>query len=290
MFRRPRDAHGARPLSSYETYDSTSRHYDRTRVAVGGEIILGCLARLDKPLGELVVLDAGCGTGAYSAAIVDSVGRIEALDMSRGMLEAARAKLRREVGQGRVRFHQGSIAELPFESGSFDAAMVNQVLHHLDDDAEAGFPLHRRVIGEFARVLRPGGALVINSCSGAQLGEGYWYYRLIPRAIEAFRWRFAPLDALRGILEEAGFDYRASFVPLDAVCQGEAYFDGRGPLDSAWRDGDSAWALAGEDELAAALARVRELDEEGALDAFVAEHDARRPLVGQITFLFATRA
>jgi hypothetical protein len=34
---------------------------------------------------------------------------------------------------------------------------------------------------------------------------------------------------------------------------------------------------------------VRELDAAGALEAFVAEHDARRPELGQITFLFATR-
>ena len=41
-------------------------------------------------------------------------------------------------------------------------------------------------------------------------------------------------------------------------------------------------------ELEAAQARVRDLDDEGALDAFVARHDARRTDIGQITFLFAT--
>ena len=67
-------------MSHYEAYDETSRHYDRTRIAVGSEIILGCLARADKPLGELTVLDAGCGTGAYSQATVGRVGRGEARD------------------------------------------------------------------------------------------------------------------------------------------------------------------------------------------------------------------
>ncbi len=276
-------------MSSYEKYDETSRHYDRTRIAVGSEIILGCLARQPKPLHELVVLDAGCGTGAYSHAIIGRVGRIEALDMSRGMLGEARARMRAEARAGRIGFHEGSISEPPFAAASFDAVMINQVMHHLDDEPAAGYPAHRRVIGEFARVLGPGGALIINSCTHEQLRHAYWYYHLIPEAAERMRRRFAPFDALREILTDAGLTVRGSFAPIDAVCQGEAYFDGRGPLEKAWRDGDSVWALVGEDDLARACARVRELDEAGALEAFVARHDARRREIGQITFLFATR-
>jgi len=149
-------------MSVFENYDETSRHYDATRVPIGAEIILGCLARHEKPLSELVVLDAGCGTGAYSRAIVGQVGRIEALDMSAGMLERARAKLAAEAEAGRVRFHQGSIVDLPLEAGSIDAVTINQVVQHLGDTLEDGFPRLRSVIAEFARVLRPGGVLVFN--------------------------------------------------------------------------------------------------------------------------------
>ena len=276
-------------MSSYEKYDETSAHYDHTRVAVGAEIILGCLARQGRPLAELCVLDAGCGTGAYSQAIVGQVGRIEALDMSQGMLAAAREKLGAEAAAGRIAFHQGSISELPFEDASLDGVMINQVLHHLPDDAEAGYPLHREVFAEFARVLRPGGVLVVNACSQDQITDAYWYYHLAPRARAAMAARFAPLNVIEAILADVGFASQGRFVPVDAVCQGAAYFEGRGPLEKPWRDGDSFWALADEDELAAALARVRALDEAGTLAAFVAEHDARRPELGQITFLSAAR-
>ncbi len=276
-------------MSSFERYDETSRHYDDTRTAVGEEVILGCLARQQRPLGDLVVLDAGCGTGAYSQAIVDRVGRIEALDFSRGMLEVARAKLRAAEKRGRIRFHRGSITDLPFAAGSFDGVMINQVLHHLGDDADAGYSAHRRVIAECARILRPGGALVINSCTQEQLRKSYWYYHLIPRAASVARAYHAPLDVLRHMLEDAGLAVRGGFVPIDGVCQGEAYFDGRGPLAEAWRAGDSVWSRASDDELARACARVRELDRAGALEDYVAEHDARRRLIGQITFVFATR-
>ncbi len=275
-------------MSVFETYDETSRHYDKTRVAIGGEILLGCLARHAKPLHELSVLDAGCGTGAYSQVIIGRVGRIEALDMSAGMLEQARAKLAAEAEAGRIRFHQGSIAELPLEAGSIDAVTINQVVQHLGDTPEDGFPRLRAVVAEFARVLRPGGVLAFNHCSQTQMRDAFWYYHLCPEGHRTIRRRFAPFEVLRAIFEDAGFVNRGSFIPLDAVCQGDAYFDGRGPLDKAWRDGDSFWAHVSAAELEAAQSRVRNLDAEGALDAFVAEHDARRPDIGQITFLFAT--
>ena len=162
-------------------------------------------------------------------------------------------------------------------------------MHHLPDDVGAGHPLHRAVFAEFARVLRPGAVLVVNSASQDQMAGAYWYYQLAPRAHAAMAARFAPLDAIEAILGDVGFAPRGRFVPVDAICQGAAYFDGRGPLEKPWRDGDSFWALADEDELAAALATVRELDQAGTLDAFVAEHDSRRPQLGQITFLSATR-
>ncbi len=275
-------------MSSFEKYDETSRHYDATRLAVGHEIILGCLADHEKPLHELRVLDAGCGTGAYSAALVERVAHIDALDLSQGMLAQARAKLAGHAQAGRIGFHQGSITELPFEDGAFDAVSINQVVHHLGDAGE-DFVRLRQVIGEFARVLRPGGVLVMNHCSQEQLRDAYWYYRLTPRAHDAVRRNFAPLESLQEFLADAGFAPRGSFVPVDAICQGAAYFDGRGPLDKKWRDGDSFWALVEEQELAAALEKVRSLYEAGELDAFVAEHDARRPSIGQITFVCAVR-
>ena len=277
-------------MSVFEKYDQTSRHYDRTRVPIGAEILLGCLARHDRPLHELTVLDAGCGTGAYSQVLIGRVGRIEALDMSAGMLERARAKLAAEAEAGRVRFHQGSIAELPLESGSVDAVTINQVVQHLGDTPEQGFPRLRGVVAEFARVLRPGGVLAFNHCSQTQMRDAYWYYHLCPEGHATVRRRFAPLEVLRTLFEDAGLVDQGSFVPVDAVCQGAAYFDGRGPLDKAWRDGDSFWAQVGAAELEAAQARVRELDAAGALEAFVAERDAPRAEIGQITFLCARRS
>lgn len=276
-------------MSAYEDYTAVAADYDRTRVPVGVEIILGCLAAATgAPLASLRVLDAGCGTGSYAAALRPHVGAIDAVDLNPSMLEVARAKLGRGSGCPAA-LHEAGIDALPFEDGRFDAVMVNQVLHHLPDSPDEGRPLLRRVLGELARVLRPGGAAVVNICSHEQIRRGWWYAALVPDAVETMRRRHADTGELTRLLADADFEPRGRFVPSDALLRGSAYFDGRGPLDPAWRRGDSLWADASEAELARALETVRTLDAAGTLDAFVAEHDRRRPSVGQTVFHYAIR-
>jgi SAM-dependent methyltransferase len=276
-------------MSSYEDYTTTSAHYDATREPIGVEVILGCLARGGRPLAEQILVDAGCGTGNYSRALLDHVARIDAVDMNEGMLGVARGKLEAAENDGRIRFHQATIDALPLETASADGVMVNQVLHHLPDDAAGGWPLTRKVLAELARVLRPGGVLVVNFCSHEQLRRGWWVYALITDAVERMIDRHVPLDELEAMMSDCGFETGRRFVPTDAVIQGRSYFDPRGPLDETWRAGDSVWAMLPPEELVEVLDRVRDMDVRSELDEFIAEHDAAREHVGQTTFVCATR-
>jgi SAM-dependent methyltransferase len=167
--------------------------------------------------------------------------------------------------------------------------MINQVLHHLPDDPSRGWPLTRKVMGEFARVLRPGGTLVVNFCSREQLRRGWWFSSLIEAAKERMIQRHALLAELESMIVSSGFDLCGRFVPTDAVIQGQSYYDPRGPLDAVWRAGDSVWATLSPQELEEVEKRVREMDAGGELENFVAEHDSDRLNVGQTTFLCARR-
>ena len=95
-------------LSSYEDYTRKSGNYDKTREPVGTEILVGCFAHAPVPLDRTVVLDAGCGTGSYSDALLGYVGRIEAVDLNPGMrgeLESYVARndaLRSHIGQATI--------------------------------------------------------------------------------------------------------------------------------------------------------------------------------------------
>jgi ubiquinone/menaquinone biosynthesis C-methylase UbiE len=276
-------------MSSYENYTQKAKNYDKTRQPIGAEILVGCFAQTPVPPDRAVVLDAGCGTGAYSQVLLGHVGRIEAVDLNPGMLDVAQQKLSKAQAEDRISFHSARIDELPFEDTTFDGIMINQVLHHLRDDPSRGFPAHYQVFQEFARVIKPGGVLTVSTCSQEQLRHGYWHYSLIPKAADALRNRYAPLDELMEILDDCGFAHRGRFAPVDFPIQGEAYFDPRGPLSKEWRDGDSVWSLADEDLLNRALYRIQILNERGELEDYMARNDALRPHLGQATLLFATR-
>jgi SAM-dependent methyltransferase len=272
-------------MSHYEDYDRISRSYDQTRRPVGIDLILYSLSRFGRPLEETTMLDAGCGTGAFAEALSPHLERIHALDHSQGMLRAAAAK----EPEGKVDFLRGSIAALPLQDGAVDAILNTLVLHHLKDDADAGFPAHAQAIGEFARVLKPGGVLAIGLCTREQLQGGFWFAHLIPEAVAALIRFTIPLDRLTQLLRANGFEVQDSLVPWDETLQGEAYFNALGPLDPAWRDGDSIWTLSPPGELAAAMENIRQLDAAGDLDEFVETHDAARATLGQITFVCAVR-
>ena len=148
-------------MSTYENYHETSQVYDKTRSAGGIDIIIRAMEEGTQPLNEQVLLDAGCGTGLYSSALVNKVKRIEAVDLNEGMLRMAQVKLKDEEKKGRIHFHLSSINSLPLPDESVDAVMVNQVLHHLPDDDKKGWPEHKKVFSESFRIVKPGGSLII---------------------------------------------------------------------------------------------------------------------------------
>ncbi|CCK79049.1 class I SAM-dependent methyltransferase [Desulfobacula toluolica] len=276
-------------MSKFENYTKTSRSYDKTRIPAGVEIILGVLAKPGRPLDQIKLLDAGCGTGNYSRSILPHVGQIKAVDLNQGMLDIAAEKFKSHADQGRIEFHQSSIDQMPFKNKSFDAIMVNQVLHHLEEMQDADFPVCRRVFMEFHRVLKPGGSLIINTSSHEQIRNGYWFYKLIPEAVEKLCRRYLPLDTLAMLLTASGFSINGRFVALDAMCRGADYFDKLGPLKKEWRDGDSTFALVTDTELKRIQNEVSKMEADGTLASYVETQDRSRKHIGQTTFVAAAR-
>lgn len=270
-------------------YDRIAGNYDKSRPPVGIDVILQAFGDATVPLDEMRILDAGCGPGNFCQALSSHVGAVIGLDISAGMIARARQKIPDNGGCSGITLVIGSITDLPFAPASLDGILVNQVLHHLHDTPSEGFPVHQSVVREFARVLKPGGVIVIGTSSQKQCLHGFWFYHLLTGAAERLRRNFAPLPLLADTLNGAGFRTPAQVVPYDAVLQGNAYFDPRGPLRKAWRDGDSVWTFATRDELDLSLSTIKRLDEQGTLDTQFEEWDAPRQRIGQVTFLVATR-
>ena len=115
------------------------------------------------PKGEIgALLDVGTGTGRMLQLAGPRVERAVGIDNSREMLAVARANLNR-AGLERCEVRQADMYQLPWTDASFDAAIFHMVLHFAAAPAEA--------VAEAARVLRPGGKLLIVDFAPHELEE-----------------------------------------------------------------------------------------------------------------------
>jgi ubiquinone/menaquinone biosynthesis C-methylase UbiE len=107
-------------------------------------------ALMDAPINSL--LDLGTGTGRMLELLGPHIQRGLGFDLSVDMLAFARARLDR-AGLRHCSVRQGDIYDLALPNDSFDAVVIHQVLHFLDDGA--------RAITQAVRVLRPAGRLLV---------------------------------------------------------------------------------------------------------------------------------
>ena len=141
----------ARPISTRDAYDSWAPLYDdqpNQLLEIEEPIVREILDGL--PIG--VALDAACGTGRHAAYLASLGHTVLGVDSSPGMLTRAREK----VPKGE--FHEADLHELPLADDSVDLVVCAIALVHLAD-------IHGP-FGEFARVLRTGGHLVVSDQCG----------------------------------------------------------------------------------------------------------------------------
>ncbi|UJA21500.1 class I SAM-dependent methyltransferase [Thermoleophilia bacterium SCSIO 60948] len=132
------------------------------------------LRRVLEPKRGERILEVGPGTGHYSGEVAEALGPpgcLELLDQQNEMLKHTVARLA-SAGIDNVAATVGDALELPFETNRFDAAFLVAVLGEVPDQ--------ERALRELARVVRPGGRLVV----GELFGDPHWVRprRLIERA------------------------------------------------------------------------------------------------------------
>jgi len=98
------------------------------------------------------VLDVATGGGHAAFALAPFAGEVVALDLTRQMLEVARQEaIARQFTN--ISYLEGNAQAIPCEDGSFDLVVCRQAAHH--------FPRWEQGVQEWARVLKPGGKLLI---------------------------------------------------------------------------------------------------------------------------------
>lgn len=130
-------------------YEAFFREYDAFRYAREGHI-LRCLDGID--FAGKKVLEIGLGQGADSEQIIRRGARWSGLDLTAESIERLRTRLAlRNLAHEDLK--QGSALHIPFPDNTFDMVFSHGVLHHI--------PEIDRAQREIARVLRPGGELVL---------------------------------------------------------------------------------------------------------------------------------
>jgi ArsR family transcriptional regulator len=137
--------------------------------------------------GDYVVADLGCGSGNLTVELAPVVKQVIGVDGSAAMLKAAK---KRAALFENVDLRKGDLAAVPIESASCDAALLVLALTYVNDPAA--------VVGELARILKPGGRGVIVD--------------LLPHDREEFRRQTGQMSLglepgnVRRMMESAGFD------------------------------------------------------------------------------------
>lgn len=109
------------------------------------------------------VLDAGCGDGSKALRLARRGFKVVAVDFSTAVLARAREKLLAASSADPITLQQEDLTDLTFEDGTFDVVFCWGVLMHIP------YPGVLKAIGELARVVKPGGALVIQESNSRSM-------------------------------------------------------------------------------------------------------------------------
>ena len=181
-------------------YDRMSRWYDVLAGSGERQFVRLGLEKLATTEGQ-VVLEIGFGTGHALVVLAQAVGdsgKVYGIDISEGMLNVAREKLKAAGLAERVELRLGDAAQLPFQDRFFEGIFMSFTLELFDT------PEIPVVLTECRRVLRSGGRLALVAMSkkgaGSLMMRLYeWVHEKMPQYVDC-----RPIF-VRKALEEAGF-------------------------------------------------------------------------------------
>jgi ubiquinone/menaquinone biosynthesis C-methylase UbiE len=131
-------------------FDAVGGDWDRLREGFFSERVRERALELARVEPGQIAADLGAGTGFVTEALIERGLKVIAVDHSPPMLEALRRKF---PDREAVDCRTGKAEQLPIDDAAIDYSFANMFLHHVEDPALA--------IREMARVVRPGGRVVI---------------------------------------------------------------------------------------------------------------------------------
>jgi SAM-dependent methyltransferase len=140
-------------------------------------------------------LDVACGPGLVARAMAPKVASVVGVDVTPAMVELARAEAA-AAGLANVEFRLGDVGRLDLPDDAFDGAICRFAFHHI--------PVPGRVLAEMARVVRPGGWVVVSDhVSDAETDLAAWHEE-IERLRDPSHWDCLTIARRRAMGERLG--------------------------------------------------------------------------------------
>jgi ubiquinone/menaquinone biosynthesis C-methylase UbiE len=179
-------------------FDSVAGRLGRDYVP--GKSWKGVAEAMLRLLPPMTIADLGAGEGAFSLLLAQRARKVIAVDNSAKMIEVGREQAER-YGMKNIEFRLGDMEEVPIKAGAVDLVFFSQSLHH---------SLHpERAIAEAARILAPGGRVVILDLVQHRFEEA--------RELYADEWLGFSEAEVESMLEKAGFrNVQVSVVAKEA--------------------------------------------------------------------------
>jgi ubiquinone/menaquinone biosynthesis C-methylase UbiE len=189
-------------MDSKHYFDSIASEWDSLRSGFFSDSVREkALAAADIRPGQVAV-DLGAGTGFITEGLLRAGLRVIAVDASQAMLEEVRRKF---ASSDLLDLRLGEAERLPVEDAAVDRVLANMYLHHVERPAHA--------IREMARILKPGGRLVITD-----LDEHSYEFL---RTEQQDRWLGFKREDVRAWFEAAGLE-EVRVDSLDENCCAES--------------------------------------------------------------------
>jgi SAM-dependent methyltransferase len=159
------------------------------------------------------ILDLGCGTGRYSAALASHFGaQVIAIDRSAKMLAEARKK-----SAPGVQYARASGESIPLRDASIDMVFMSMVFHHFEDQPRAAH--------ECRRVLRLGGSVCIRAATVDRI-PAYPYVPFFARSRTILESTLQTQERIESIFDAAGFELsRHELVRHEVAANWRIYAD-----------------------------------------------------------------
>jgi SAM-dependent methyltransferase len=177
-------------------FTQQSETFNASAVARAAAILDG-VVRLAAPQATERWLEAACGPGIISRKLAPHVREVHGVDMTPAMVDLARREAAR-AGLRNATFAVGDTTQLDMPTASMDGVVARFAIHHV--------PVPSRLFAELARVVRPGGRIILaDHIADADADAAAWSQE-IERLRDPSHWACLTLTRLRALGQQTGLE------------------------------------------------------------------------------------